>query len=64
MDDLHLARFVKLHVNIILRVAPSNVWTYVLTSQNPADVGTRETTSRTPKSVSVYFEDLVFLCRT
>ena len=59
--DLHLARFVKRRVNIILRVAPLNVWKYVPTSQNPADVGTRETTSRTLESVNVWLRGPSFL---
>ena len=59
--DLHLARFVKRSVDIILRVAPSNAWKYVPTSQNFADAGTRETTSKTSESVCVWLRRPNFL---
>ena len=39
--DLHLPRFVKRRVDRILLVASADAWSYVNTSLNPADVGTR-----------------------
>ena len=39
--DLHLPRFVKRRVDMIHLVAPADSWSYVHTSLNPADVGTR-----------------------
>ena len=41
--DLHLARFVERRVDKILRVTSPDAWKYISTSENPADVGTRET---------------------
>ena len=39
--DLHLPRFVKRRVDKINFVAPVSAWSYINTSLNPADVGTR-----------------------
>ena len=39
--DLHLPRFVKRRVDKINFVAPASAWSYINTSLNPADVGTR-----------------------
>ena len=40
-SDLHLPRFVKRQFDRILLVASADAWSYVNTSLNPADVGTR-----------------------
>ena len=39
--DLQLPRFVKRRVDKINFVAPASAWSYINTSLNPADVGTR-----------------------
>ena len=39
--DLHLPRFIKRRVDKINFVAPACAWSYINTSLNPADVGTR-----------------------
>ena len=51
--DLKHARFVKRRVDCILCVAPSEAWKYANTTQNLADVGTRETACKNPESVMV-----------
>ena len=40
--DLNLPRFVKLRIDKMHSVASAEIWNYVNTSSNPADVGTRE----------------------
>ena len=49
--DLHLARFVKLRVDKIARVAPTSAWNYIHTTQNPADVDTHSAACKNPDSV-------------
>ena len=78
-SDLMLARFVKRRVDSILSVAPSSAWKYVSTAQNPADVGTRETSCNNSyfvdlwlngpdflllNSVNVNSESVPIVCRT
>ena len=41
-SELNLSRFVKRRIDKILCVAPSSAWKYVKTSENPADIGTRD----------------------
>ena len=74
-----LARSVKRRVDSILSVAPSSAWKYVFTAQNPADVGTRETSCNNSyfvdlwlngpdflllNSVNVNIESVPIVCRT
>ena len=54
--DLHLARFVKRRVDKILRVTSPDAWKYISTSENPADVGTRETGYKVAKSVDLWLK--------
>ena len=78
-SELMLARFVKRRVDSILSVATSSAWKYVSTAQNPADVGTRETSCNNSyfvdlwlngpdflllNSVNVNSESVPIVCRT
>ena len=54
--DLHLARFVKRRVDKILHVTSPDAWKYISTSENPADVGTRETGYKVAKSVDLWLK--------
>ena len=60
-SDLMLARFVKRRVDSILSVAPSSAWKYVSTAQNPADVGTRETSYNNSYFVDLWLNEPEFL---
>ena len=60
-SDLMLARFVKRRVDSILSVAPSSAWKYVSTAQNPADVGTRETSYNNSYFVDLWLNGPEFL---
>ena len=60
-SDLMLARFVKRWVDSILSVAPSSAWKYVSTAQNPADVGTRETSCNNSYFVDLWLNGPEFL---
>ena len=59
--DLNLSRFVKRRVERILQVAPGNVWKYVDTSKNPADVGTRDVIGKNPECIDLWLGGPVFL---
>ena len=59
--DLNLSRFVKRRVERILQVAPGNVWKYFDTSQNAAEVGTRDVIGKNPKYVDLWLGGPVFL---
>ena len=58
--DLNLSRFVKRRVEKILQVAPGNVWKYLDTSQNPADVGTRDIIGKNPECIDLWLGGPVF----
>ena len=60
-SDLNLSRFVKRQVDKILRVAPNDVWNYVSTEENPADVGTRDGAFKKSDSVKLWLEGPKFL---
>ena len=59
--DLNLSRFVKRRVDRILQVAPGSVWKYIDTSQNPADVGTRDVIGKNPECIDLWLGGAVFL---
>ena len=59
--DLHLARFVKRRVDKILVVSSREAWNYVITSVNPADVGTRESSVKHADAVNLWLNGPVFL---
>ena len=59
--DLNLSHFVKRRVDKILRVAPNDVWSYVSTEENPADVGTRNGAFKKSDSVKLWLEGPKFL---
>ena len=59
--DLSLARFVRRRVDRIYLVTPPDVWRYVNTSCNPADVGTREGSVKQPGSLALWLEEPRFL---
>ena len=59
--DLNLSRFVKHRVNKILRVAPCDVWNYVIVEENPADVGTRDSAFKKSDSVKLWLKGPKFL---
>ena len=59
--DLNLSRLVKRRIDKILRVAPSNVWSYVSMEENPADVGTRDGAFKKSDSVKLWLEGPKFL---
>ena len=59
--DLSLARFVRRRVDRIHLVSPPDVWRYVNTSCNPADVGTRESSVKQPGSLALWLEGPTFL---
>ena len=59
--NLNLSRFVKRRVERILQVSPGNVWKYVDTSQNPADVGTRDVIGKNPECIDLWLGGPVFL---
>ena len=59
--DLNLSRFVKRRIERILQVAPGNVWKDVDTSQNPADVGTRDVIGKNPECIDLWLGGPVFL---
>ena len=59
--ELNLARFVKRRVDKILHVSPSTAWKYVHTSQNPADVGTRDAAYKNPESIKLWLGGPEFL---
>ena len=57
---MSLARFVRLQVDRIHLVTPPDVWRYVNTSCNPADVGTREGSVKQPGSLALWLEGPTF----
>ena len=59
--DLHLPRFVKRRVDRILLVASADAWSYVNTSLNPADVGTRVESVKWSSSHSLWLKGPDFL---
>jgi len=59
--DLHLNRFVKRRVDKILSLFSSEVWSYVHTSFNPADVGTREKACKIPDLIKLWLNGPEFL---
>ena len=59
--DLNLSRFIKGRVDEIFQVAPSDVWNYVSTEENPADVGTRDGAFKKSDSVKLRRERPKFL---
>ena len=61
--ELNLARFVKRRVDKTLRVSPSATWKYIHTSQNPADVGTRDTAYKKPEFVKLWLGGPEFLAQ-
>ena len=59
--DLHLPSFMKRRVDMIHLVAPANSWSYVHTSLNPADVGTRVEGAKKDVGHSVWLNGPDFL---
>ena len=56
-----LFSLIKRQVDKILRVAPNDVWNYVSTEENPADVGTRDGAFKKSDSVKLWLERRKFL---
>ena len=59
--DLHLVRFVKRRIDKILLAASPESWRYVHTSNNPADVGTREGAIKRSEAVDLWLHGPAFL---
>ena len=60
-SDLNLSRFVKRRIDRILRVVSSGAWKYVNTSENPADIGTRDGAYKRSESIDFWLQEPSFL---
>ena len=60
-SDLNLSRLVKRRIDRILRVASSGAWKYVNTSENPADIDTRDGAYKRSESIDFWLQGPSFL---